>query len=311
MFILLHVSHDFGEAERSKDFITTVAADSALLQLPDHVEDKVPLHADHSMMVKFDTQNAAGYRTALDKLRRFTKDAPAVVVARFTQARYRPRPCSTVPFKQDPMFVGREDVLGAVTDKKAAVGQRHERVALVGLVARTKTASQYSHCVRESVPDMWVFWIHASNVARWVESYQRIAGVAKIPRRDDPKTNVLQLVYQWLCDESNGRWLMVLDNADDDQIFFRSDDADGRARYELKRIQLLQNEDSVDAQRDPSIRSAVIMTWQLSFEEIQPSRPAATDLLSLMSMYDRQGSLKTWCGTTTKTSYIFTMHWRR
>jgi hypothetical protein len=49
--------------------MTTVVADSALLQLPDYVEDKVPLYADHSMVVKFDTRNAAGYRTALDKLR--------------------------------------------------------------------------------------------------------------------------------------------------------------------------------------------------------------------------------------------------
>jgi hypothetical protein len=63
--------------------MTTVDADSALLQLPDHVEDKVPLHADHSMIVKFDTRNAAGYRTALDKLRQLSKDAPAVVAARF------------------------------------------------------------------------------------------------------------------------------------------------------------------------------------------------------------------------------------
>jgi hypothetical protein len=35
------------------------------------------------MMVKFDTRNAAGYRTALDKLRQFAQDAPAVVAARF------------------------------------------------------------------------------------------------------------------------------------------------------------------------------------------------------------------------------------
>ncbi|KUL81728.1 hypothetical protein ZTR_09475 [Talaromyces verruculosus] len=58
---------------------------------------------------------------------------------------------------------------------------------------------------------------------------------------------------------------------------------------ESKQIRLLQNEDSVDLRRDPSIRYAVITTWQLSFEEIQRSRPAATDLLSLMSMFDRQG----------------------
>jgi hypothetical protein len=43
---------------------------AAILQLPDHVEDKVPLHADHSMVVKFDTRNAAGYRTGeLEKSR--------------------------------------------------------------------------------------------------------------------------------------------------------------------------------------------------------------------------------------------------
>jgi hypothetical protein len=40
------------------------------------MEDKVPLYADHSMIVKFNTRNAAGYRTALDKLRQFEKDAP-------------------------------------------------------------------------------------------------------------------------------------------------------------------------------------------------------------------------------------------
>ncbi|KUL81412.1 hypothetical protein ZTR_10224 [Talaromyces verruculosus] len=76
-----------GRWKRTGAFITTVDADSALLQLPDHIEDKVPLHADHSMMVKFDTRNAAGYRTALDKLRQFAKDAPAVVAARFSASR--------------------------------------------------------------------------------------------------------------------------------------------------------------------------------------------------------------------------------
>jgi hypothetical protein len=47
------------------------------------MEDKVLLHADHSMIVKFDTRNAAGYRTALDRLRQFSKDAPSVMATRF------------------------------------------------------------------------------------------------------------------------------------------------------------------------------------------------------------------------------------
>ncbi|KAJ5963046.1 hypothetical protein N7501_007987 [Penicillium viridicatum] len=72
-----------GRWKRTGDFVTTVGADSALLQLPDHVEDKVPLHTDHSMVVKFDARNAAGYRAAIDRLRQFSKDAPSVVAARF------------------------------------------------------------------------------------------------------------------------------------------------------------------------------------------------------------------------------------
>ncbi|KAI3301180.1 hypothetical protein DTO002I6_370 [Penicillium roqueforti] len=190
--------------------------------LPDHVEDKVPLHADHSEVVKFDTRNAAGYRIALDKLRQFSKEAPSVVAARFTQTRPKPQPCSTVPFKKDPMFIGREAVISAIKERHKAIGQRHERVALVGLagVRKTQTAIEYSYRVRESTPDMWVFWIHASNAARLEQGYQQIAAAAEVPGRDDPKMNILQLVYQWLCDARNGRWLMVLDNADDDGIFF-------------------------------------------------------------------------------------------
>lgn len=58
---------------------------------------------------------------------------------------------------------------------------------------------------------------------------------------------------------------------------------------ESKRLRLLQNEDSTDLQRDPSIRYAVVTTWQLSSEQIRQERPAATDLLALMSMFGRQG----------------------
>ncbi|KAL8823653.1 MAG: hypothetical protein Q9191_005667 [Dirinaria sp. TL-2023a] len=32
---------------------------------------------------------------------------------------------------------------------------------------------------------------------------------------DDPKADILQLVRAWLCDESNGRWLVIVDNADE------------------------------------------------------------------------------------------------
>jgi hypothetical protein len=65
--------------------VTTLSADSALLQLPNYIEDKVPLYVDHSMIIKFDKRDAPRYRTALDRLRQFLKDTLSVVIARFSE----------------------------------------------------------------------------------------------------------------------------------------------------------------------------------------------------------------------------------
>jgi hypothetical protein len=41
--------------------------------------------------------------------------------------------------------------------------------------------------------------------------------------------------------------------------------------------------------RDPEARNSIIITWQMSFDEIRENWPASADLLSLMSFFDRQG----------------------
>jgi hypothetical protein len=42
-----------------------------------------------------------------------------------------------------------------------------------------------------------------------------IADALKLRGRDDPQTNILQLVARWLREEASGHWFMILDNADD------------------------------------------------------------------------------------------------
>ena len=44
--------------------------------------------------------------------------------------------------------------------------------------------------------------------------------MAKIPGIEDPKSDVLQLVNQWLGSSESGAWLLILDNADDAELFF-------------------------------------------------------------------------------------------
>jgi tetratricopeptide (TPR) repeat protein len=44
-----------------------------------------------------------------------------------------------------------------------------------------------------------------------------------------------------------------------------------------------------DSRRDGAASNSVLITWQISFEHIQRVRPSAARLLSLMSLFDRQG----------------------
>jgi hypothetical protein len=266
---------------------------------------------------------------------------------------------------------------------------------------KSQIAIEYAYRVRDSAPQTSVFWVHASNTARLEQGYREIADKVDLPGRDDPSADVLRLLYEWLSDERNGRWLMILDNADDDDVFFRLDEvternmdasndasmkrplasfipqtpngsilvtsrnlaaamnligvhdnvirvepmdeedalallntrvpfsksseSDARALVQAleciplaithaaayirmreprvtistylklfresaaNQADLLSNEDTRDLRRDYSIRHAVILTWQISFNQIRKTRPAATDLLALMSMFDRQG----------------------
>ena len=67
-------------------------------------------------------------------------------------------------------------------------------------------------------------WIHASNPTRFEQGYRDIADQIPIPGREDPKVDILQLVCAWLSDRRNGKWLIILDNADDDSVFFAADE---------------------------------------------------------------------------------------
>jgi tetratricopeptide (TPR) repeat protein len=264
------------------------------------------------------------------------------------------------------------------------------------LKRKSQLAVEYSYRLREKSPATWVFWVHASNRARFEEGYRKIAERGKLPGWDQPDVEILKLVHSWLCDEANGRWVMIIDNADDLGVFSRpsqrrnKDEVSSNAAASLLeflpqspngsilitsrsrdvafrltgsyadiiRVQpmdqahalaLLRNKlegsfeqddaaalvkaldymplaitqaaayisqrapratvsrylqdlhkgdrdrakllemDIEDSRRDGTASNSIIATWQISFEHILRARPSATRLLSLMSLFDRQG----------------------
>ncbi|KAJ5655131.1 hypothetical protein N7507_007081 [Penicillium longicatenatum] len=128
-----------------------------------------------------------------------------------------PIPLSTVPFARDPDFVRRSSLLQSIHNKSSISGSR---IALVGLggVGKSQLAIEYSYQIRSESPETWVFWIHAGNEARFEQSFRDTAEQLKIPSRQDPKANIFKLVENWLRDENKGKWICILDNADDDKF---------------------------------------------------------------------------------------------
>ncbi|KAK4674582.1 hypothetical protein QC763_0025790 [Podospora pseudopauciseta] len=137
-----------------------------------------------------------------------------------------PKPFTTIPFSRDRDFVNRGDILEQI-DRRCS--EPAARVALVGLggVGKSQLAIEYAHRLATRQPDAWVFWVHAGTYARVEEGFRTIADAVKLTGRNLPKADILQLVYSWLSNERNGRWIMILDSADDRDVFYNANIAHG------------------------------------------------------------------------------------
>ncbi|KFY27526.1 hypothetical protein V493_03438, partial [Pseudogymnoascus sp. VKM F-4281 (FW-2241)] len=216
----LQLNPETNKWSRTGEYMTAVESGSALLELPDSTEIKYPVDADHSQIVKFDSRNAEAYKTAVGHLKEFEQDAGKVVLDRFSPAPRKKPPRSTVPFDRDTKFVGRQDALAAL-ELRFCQSNSHNRTVLVGLggVGKSQIAIEFSYRLRVRDPQVWVFWVYASTAERFEQAYRSIATELELPGADDPKTDVLGLVSRWLSNADNGRWLLILDNADDIDIF--------------------------------------------------------------------------------------------
>ncbi|KAG5805613.1 hypothetical protein H9Q74_009461 [Fusarium xylarioides] len=128
-------------------------------------------------------------------------------------------PCFNIPFDRDQDFVARPDMTAWLRDKySSSTG----RMALVGMggFGKSQVAINFAYSIHDEDSDVNIFWVHASSKPRFEEAYRAIAERMKLPRRDEPSTDVLSLVRDWLQSDEAGPWLMIIDNADDVNLFY-------------------------------------------------------------------------------------------
>lgn len=101
---------------------------------------------------------------------------------------------------------------------------------------KTQIALAYAYWLQGEHPEVSVFWVHASNTERFRQAFAYIAQKCQIPGYDDPNTDMLQLVKTWLEKRERGSWLMIIDNADDAQMFFSQSTEPANATTHQHRI---------------------------------------------------------------------------
>uniref|UniRef100_A0A8H7N403 Nucleoside phosphorylase domain-containing protein n=1 Tax=Bionectria ochroleuca TaxID=29856 RepID=A0A8H7N403_BIOOC len=131
-----------------------------------------------------------------------------------------------IPYTKNPDFVGRSEILDWLTGQlkftQETSGLVQTRVALYGLggTGKTQIALEFVLRLQQTRSNVSIFWVHASSTQRFRQAFASIAQAFEIPGYEDPKHDLLLLVKNWLMEKTHGEWVMILDNADDAELFF-------------------------------------------------------------------------------------------
>ncbi|KFY39202.1 hypothetical protein V495_06082 [Pseudogymnoascus sp. VKM F-4514 (FW-929)] len=119
-------------------------------------------------------------------------------------------------------FAGRKDTIKSL-EQLLAAEDKHRRVSVIGLggVGKTRLLLQYAYRFKGSDTHS-VFWIHASSMSRMNKTCAEIARLVKIKGWENPMSNKIELVKDYLESPMSGKWTLLLDNADDYDLFYGS-----------------------------------------------------------------------------------------
>ena len=141
-------------------------------------------------------------------------------------------PYYSIPFPSNRWFVGRTMKLKEL-EEKLITRDDCQKLALVGLggVGKTQVALKLAYTVKKHRHEYSIFWVPALSTESFEQAYRDIATQCSItlnPKEEDPKESV----RRYLNSDLAGKWLLVVDNADDQEVLFgKADEHRGVTDY--------------------------------------------------------------------------------
>ena len=117
-------------------------------------------------------------------------------------------------------------------ETKLSAESHYWKVAIIGLggVGKTQIALELAYRARDQNPNCSVFWVAATNIENVQQAYLDIGRQLQVPGLEEDKADVKKLVQDRLSQESAGQWLLILDNADDVDMWFEKTDGSNESR---------------------------------------------------------------------------------
>ena len=124
-----------------------------------------------------------------------------------------------VPYRRNPFFTGREDILlhlrdTLLTEQQPVALAQPQAISGLGGIGKTQTVIEYAYRYHENYRA--VLWVRAESRDLLVSDFLLTASLLTLPERNEQDQNtIVQAVIRWL--DTHEGWLLILDNADDIQ----------------------------------------------------------------------------------------------
>ncbi|KAL4785021.1 hypothetical protein BJX76DRAFT_367184 [Aspergillus varians] len=129
-----------------------------------------------------------------------------------------------IPFDRNPRFLGREDTVRHLTAQILSSNHSKARKAAIsglGGIGKTQVALEIAHTIHREDPARSIFWIPSTTIEAVEQAFRKIGQLLRLP--DEGADDIKSRVKLYLNSGRLGSWLLIIDNADDPDMWINSD----------------------------------------------------------------------------------------